>query len=53
VRNHFTLGFGYKLSNTAEINAALTLAPSVSVTGGGITISHAQNNMQFMFTQRF
>ena len=53
VRNHFTVGVGYKVSNTADINAALTLAPSVTVTGGGLTISHAQNNMQFMFTQRF
>jgi hypothetical protein len=41
------------VSATADINAALTLAPSVTVTGGGLTISHAQNNMQIMFTQRF
>ena len=54
VRNHFTLGFGYKLSDTAEINAALTFAPSVTVTSGsGLNISHAQNNMQLMYTQRF
>ena len=54
VRNHFTLGFGYKLSDTAEINAALTVAPTVTVTSGsGLNISHAQNNMQLMYTQRF
>jgi long-chain fatty acid transport protein len=54
VRNHFTLGFGYKLSNSAEINAALTVAPTVTVTSGtGLNISHAQNNMQLMYTQRF
>jgi hypothetical protein len=53
VRNHFTLVKGYKLSDTAEINAAISLAPTVTVTGGGITISHAQNNMQLMYTQRF
>jgi long-chain fatty acid transport protein len=54
VRNHFTLGFGYKLSDSAEINAALTVAPTVTVTSGsGLNISHAQNNLQLMFTQRF
>ena len=54
VRNHLTMGLGYKLSNTSELNAALTLAPSVSVnSGSGPTISHGQTNMQFMFTQRF
>ena len=53
VRNHFTLGMGYKVSETADINAAISLAPTVTVTGGGITISHAQNNMQLMYTQRF
>ena len=53
VRNHFTLGLGYKLSDKADLNAALSIAPSVTVTGGGLTISHAQNNMQLMYTQRF
>jgi hypothetical protein len=44
---------GYKVSETADINAAISLAPTVTVTGGGITISHAQSNMQLMYTQRF
>ena len=54
VKNHYTLGLGYKVSDRSEFNAALTMAPSTSVTNGmGVSISHSQNNVQLMFTQRF
>ncbi|MEI8158433.1 MAG: outer membrane protein transport protein [Burkholderiales bacterium] len=54
VKSHATLGFGYQASPTDSLNAALTVAPSTSVTSGtGVTISHGQTNMQLMYTHRF
>jgi long-chain fatty acid transport protein len=54
VKNHATLGFGYQASKTGELNAALTVAPSISVnSGSGVTIAHGQTNMQLMYTHRF
>jgi long-chain fatty acid transport protein len=54
VKNHATVGFGFQASKTDSFNAALTMAPSTSVTSGtGVTISHAQTNMQVMYTHRF
>ncbi len=54
VKNHATLGLGYKVSNQSDFNASLTMAPASDVTAGsGIAISHAQTNVQLMFTQRF
>ena len=54
VRNHMTLGMGYKLSPSGEFNAALTLAPKVSVaSGSGVGISHSQTNLQLMYSHRF
>ncbi len=54
VKNHVTMGLGYKLSSAGEFNASLTLAPDTTVTGGsGVTISHKQTNLQFMYTHRF
>ena len=54
VKSHATLGFGYMASATDALNAALTVAPSTSVTSGtGVTISHGQTNLQLMYTHRF
>ena len=47
VKNHMTLGLGYKASDTGEFNAAVTLAPASTVTNAsGIAISHEQTNLQ-------
>ncbi len=52
--NHATFGFGYKFSHADEVNASLTLAPTVTVTSGqGVTISHSQTNAQLMYSHRF
>ena len=54
VKNHATLGFAYQASTTDALNAALTVAPSTSVTSGtGVTIAHGQTNLQLMYTHRF
>jgi long-chain fatty acid transport protein len=54
VKNHATLGFGYQATATDALNAALTVAPSTSVTSGtGVTIAHGQTNLQLMYTHRF
>jgi long-chain fatty acid transport protein len=54
VKNHVTLGFGYKTSPAADLNASLTMAPASTVTSGaGVTISHAQTNLQLMYSHRF
>lgn len=54
VKTHYTAGFGWKVARNSEINAAVTVAPKVTVTNGsGIAVSHRQTNGQLMFTQRF
>ncbi|MBP9905772.1 MAG: outer membrane protein transport protein [Rhodoferax sp.] len=54
VKNHVTLGMGYKVSDKGEINAAVTFAPKVTVTSGaGPEISHSQTNWQFMYSHSF
>lgn len=54
VKSHATFGLGYKTSPVGEFNAALTLAPTSTVTSGtGVTISHSQTNLQLMYSHRF
>ena len=54
VKNHVTLGLGYKVSEAGDFNMSVTMAPKVTVTSGdGIDISHAQTNWQFMYSHRF
>ena len=54
VKNHATLGFGYKVSAAGDFNMSVTMAPKVTVTTPqGIDISHAQTNWQFMYSHRF
>jgi len=57
VRNHATLGLGYKLSEAGDFNMSVVMAPTVSVTNNTgivpVSISHAQTNWQFMYSHRF
>lgn len=57
VKNHVTLGLGYKVSEAGDFNMAVTMAPKVTVTNSSgqapVEISHAQTNWQFMYSHRF
>ena len=54
VKNHATLGLGYKMSEAGDFNASLAVTPSTTVTSGsGVTISHKQTNLQLMYSHRF
>ncbi|MBZ0106492.1 MAG: outer membrane protein transport protein [Sulfuricella denitrificans] len=54
VRNHYTAGLGYQISKASSIDFAYSHAPEVSVTNSsGITVSHGQNNMQFIYSYRY
>jgi long-chain fatty acid transport protein len=54
VKNHYTLGLGYRFSNAGHLNASLTVAPVSNVTSGaGVSISHEQTNVQLMYSHRF
>lgn len=54
VKNHVTLGLGYKVSEAGDFNMSVTMAPKVTVTSGaGPDVSHAQTNWQFMYSHRF
>lgn len=54
VKTHYTLGAGWVLNPTNELNASVTLAPTSSVTNGmGVVVTHKQTNAQFMYTRRF
>lgn len=55
--NHAMLGFGYKIFRATEIDASLTISPSVTVINAAgsapETISHSQTNVQFLYSHRF
>jgi long-chain fatty acid transport protein len=57
VKNHYTAGFGYKLSKSVSVDAAMSHAPTVTVvnTSGQmpLTISHSQTNYQMMLSYRY
>lgn len=54
VKNHYTLGLGYQVSQAGDFNMSVTMAPDVTVnTPQGIEISHGQTNWQFMYSHRF
>ena len=57
VKNHATLGLGYKTSPAGEFNASLAMAPKTSVTNSSgpapVTISHKQTNLQLMYSHSF
>jgi long-chain fatty acid transport protein len=54
VKSHYTVGAGYVLSSSGEINASASYAPEVKVNAGsGPTITHSQLNLQLMYSARF
>lgn len=54
VEKHWTLGLGWKPSPAGELNVSVTLAPEATVVNGqGVTVTHAQRNLQLMYTMRF
>lgn len=54
IKNHYTAGFGYRFSKASSIDFAFSYAPEVTVTNsGGITVSHSQNNAQFIYSYRY
>ena len=58
VEDHYTLGLGYALNASSQINLALSYVPEVSVTGtgpmnAGLRIEHSQVNWQLMYSYAF
>ena len=55
VENHYTFGIGRSLSNSSEINFAMSYAPEVKVTdaNNGITITHEQSSWQLMYSHLY
>lgn len=57
VKDHYTAGFGYKISKSVSVDAAISHAPTVTVvnTSGQmpLTISHSQTNYQMLLSYRY
>ena len=56
VKDHFTAGFGYRISKSASLEAAVSHAPQVTVAAGqlgGQPITHSQTNYQLMLSYRY
>lgn len=59
IENHYTAGFGYKMSAASDVNFSLQYAPEVAVTGTnatsnqGLKVTHAQTSWQLMYSHRF
>ena len=57
VKDHYTAGFGYKVSKSISIDAAISHAPTVTVinTSGQapLTITHSQTNYQMLLSYRY
>ncbi len=56
VTDHYTAGFGYKISKGVSLDAAVSYAPKVTVSAGmlnGAPISHSQTNYQMMLSYRY
>ncbi len=60
VKDHFTVGAGYAVSKTSEVNASLVYVPKVTTTTPAVagvspsyTISHSQMNWQLMYSHYF
>ena len=50
-KNHYTGGFGYRMTDTSTVAAALSLVPKVSATNiDGMAISHSQINWSLNYT---
>ena len=54
VKDHYTLGLGYKFNKMADLNGSITYAPKVTqAAASGITNEHGQLNWQVMYSHRF
>lgn len=57
VKDHYTAGFGYKVSKAMSVDAAISHAPTVTVvnTSGQapLTIGHSQTNYQMLLSYRY
>jgi len=55
VENHYTVGLGYAINNTSDVNFSLQHAPEVEQTNStfGYTVTHAQTSLQLMYSKRF
>jgi long-chain fatty acid transport protein len=56
VTDHYTAGFGYKISKGVSLDAAVSYAPKVTVSAGmlgGAPITHSQTNYQMMLSYRY
>ncbi|RTY38147.1 aromatic hydrocarbon degradation protein [Chlorobium phaeovibrioides] len=50
IKNHYTCGFGYRLTDDARMGMAYSWAPKVTETNGeGMVISHSQSNWSLNF----
>ncbi len=55
VENHYTVGLGYAIDPTSDVNVSLQHAPEVEQTNStfGYTVSHEQTSFQLMYSKRF
>ena len=56
VKDHFTAGFGYRISKSTSLETAVSHAPKVTVAAGqlgGQSITHSQTNYQLMLSYRY
>jgi long-chain fatty acid transport protein len=55
VEDHYTVGLGYAINNTSDVNFSLQHAPEVEQTNStfGYTVSHEQTSWQLMYSKRF
>jgi long-chain fatty acid transport protein len=54
-KNHYTVGFGYAVNSTSDVNFSLQHAPEVTQTNSmsGFTVSHSQTSAQLMYSKHF
>jgi long-chain fatty acid transport protein len=57
VKDHYTAGFGYKVSKAVSVDAAISHAPTVTVVNASgqapLIITHSQTNYQMMLSYRY
>ncbi|MFZ5484429.1 MAG: OmpP1/FadL family transporter [Pseudomonadota bacterium] len=55
IENHYTVGFGYEIDPSSEVNFSLAFAPEVTVQSAvtQMSIDHSQMNWQLMYSKRF
>ncbi len=55
IENHYTAGFTYAFNSNHSIGASLAIAPEVKQTNSqtGVQATHAQTNLQFLYSFRY